>query len=236
MTTTPTRQHESSLTGTTDGLDRFADFDELPADFDELAWRLGVRSITVQQEEILTDGGEALETPLKQAAAIAVLANPWVGTGTEADLAPAAERVAPVLAKVLTDRLLEALGPACTIEAFGKGAVVGTSGELEHAGALIHTPYFGNIMREMLEGTSVLCFADGRSAASATIRVPMWHKTHATSRDHYQTIDLRLTDSPKADELCVIAAASTGPRPFPRIGDRRTDGAVTTEILKGLTK
>lgn len=236
MTTTPTRQQESGLTAAAAGLDRFADFDDLPTDFDELAWRLGARTITVQQEEILADGGEAPEAPLKQAAAIAVLANPWVGTGTQADLAPAAERVAPVLAKVLTDRLLDALGPASSIEAFGKGAVVGTKGELEHAGALIHTPYFGNIMREMLEGTSVLCFSDGRSGPSATIRVPMWHKTHATSRDHYQTIDLRLTDSPKADELCVIAAASTGPRPFARIGDRRTDGAVTTEILKGLTK
>ncbi|MGC2941203.1 MULTISPECIES: amino acid synthesis family protein [unclassified Brevibacterium] len=236
MTTTTTRTQEPGLERHGAGLGRSVDFDELPADFDELAWRLGVRTITVQQEEILADGGEDLSTPLKQAAAIAVLANPWAGTGTQADLAPAAEQVAPVLAKVLTDRLLDALGPASSIEAFGKGAVVGTNGELEHAGALIHTPYFGNIMREMLEGTSVLCFADGRSAASATIRVPMWHKTHATSRDHYQTIDLRLADSPKADELCVIAAASTGPRPFARIGDRRTDGTVTTDILKGLTK
>lgn len=236
MTTTPTRQPESGPAVQGSGLDRFGDFDELPADFDELAWRLGVRTITVQQEEILADGGEELPAPLRQAAAIAVLANPWSGTGTQADLGPAAERIAPVLAKVLTDRLLDALGPASSIEAFGKGAVVGVDGELEHAGALIHTPYFGNIMREMLEGTSVLCFADGRSAASASIRVPMWHKTHATSRDHYQTIELRLTDSPKADELCVIAAASTGPRPFARIGDRRTDGAVTTDILRGLTK
>lgn len=236
MTTTPTRQQEPGLGAQGAGWDRLAEFDERPADFDELAWRLGVRTITVQQEEILADGGEELSTPLKQAAAIAVLANPWVGTGTQADLGPAAEQVAPVLAKVLTDRLLDVLGSAASIEAFGKGAVVGTAGEIEHAGALIHTPYFGNIMREMLEGTSVLCFADGRSAASASIRVPMWHKTHATSRDHYQTIDLRLTDSPKADELCVIAAASTGPRPFARIGDRRTDGAVTTDILKGLTK
>ena len=236
MTTTPTRSQEPVLGAQAPGLDRLAEFDELPADFDELAWRLGVRSITVQQEEILADGGDELTTPLKQAAAVAVLANPWVGAGTQADLAPAAERIAPVLAKVLTDRLLEALGPASSIEAFGKGAVVGSAGEIEHAGALIHTPYFGNIMREMLEGTSVLCFADGRSGPSASIRVPMWHKTHATSRDHYQTIDLRLTDAPKADELCVIAAASTGPRPFARIGDRRTDGAVTTEILKGLTK
>lgn len=234
MTTTPTRRHESGPAGQAAELDR--DADELPADFDELARRLGVRTITVEQEEILADGGDELSTPLRQAAAVAVLTNPWVGTGTRADLASAAERIAPVLAKVLTDRLLDALGPASVIEAFGKGAVVGVGGELEHAGALIHTPYFGNIMREMLEGTSVLCFADGRSAPSASIRVPMWHKTHATSRDHYQTIELRLTDSPKADELCVIAAASTGPRPFARIGDRRTDGAVTTDILKGLTK
>lgn len=236
MTTAPTRRPDSGPVRQSACPDRVADFDELPADFDELAWRLGVRTITVQQEEILADGGEELDAPLTQAAAIAVLANPWVGTGTQADLAPAAERVAPVLAKVLTDRLLDVLGPASAIEAFGKGAVVGVDGELEHAGALIHTPYFGNIMREMLEGTSVLCFADGRSGPSASIRVPMWHKTHATSRDHYQTIDLRLADSPKEDELCVIAAASTGPRPFARIGDRRTDGAVTTDILKGLTK
>lgn len=236
MTTTPTRPQEPGLGTQRASLDRLNDFDELPADFDELAWRLGVRSITVQREEIIADGGASPDAPLTQAAAIAVLANPWAGTDTQADLAPAAEQVAPVLAKVLTDRLLDSLGPASAIEAFGKGAVVGVDGELEHAGALIHTPYFGNIMREMLEGTSVLCFADGRSGPSASIRVPMWHKTHATSRDHYQTIDLRLTDAPKADELCVIAAASTGPRPFARIGDRRTDGAVTTEILKGLTK
>ncbi len=89
-------------------------------------------------------------------------------------------------------------------------------------------------MRELLEGTSVLCFADGRAAASASIRVPMWHKTHATSRDHYQSIDVRLPDAPQPDEICVIAAAANGPRPFARIGDRRTDGTVTTDILKGL--
>lgn len=212
------------------------EFDELPADFEELATRLGVRTITVQREEILAEAGVSLTEPVKQAAAIAVLRNPWSGTAPDEDLGPATEQVSPVLAKVLTDRLLSALGPAGQVEAFGKGAVVGTAGEIEHAGALIHTPYFGNILREMLEGTSVICFADGRSGPAASIRVPMWHKTHATSRDHYQTIDVHLSDSPRADEICVVAAASTGPRPFPRIGDRRTDGTVTTEILKGLTK
>lgn len=209
---------------------------QLPDSFDELACSLGVRSVTSHVEEIIREAGTPLDRPLKQAAVVAVLANPWQGTDPGHDLSPVAIQIAPVLAKILTDRLLLALGPAATIEAFGKAALVGTEGELEHAGALIHTPYFGNIMREMLEGTSVLCFADGRTGPTGTVRVPMWHKTHATSRDHYQTIEVNTPDAPHADEICVIAAASTGPRPFPRIGDRSTDGSVTTEILKGLIK
>lgn len=245
-------------TTTADGqqhrIDHLGEFDELPADFEELAQRLGVRTITTHREEILAEAGVALSRPLQQAAAVAVLRNPWIdidqhsdidphedaGSHSDvdpySDLGPATETIAPVLAKVLTDRLLSTLGSAENVEAFGKGAVVGVGGEIEHAGALIHTPYFGNIVREMLEGTSVICFADGRSGPSTSLRVPMWHKTHATSRDHYQTIDIHLSDSPRADEICVIAAAATGPRPFARIGDRRTDGTVTTEILKGLVK
>ncbi|WP_260848330.1 amino acid synthesis family protein [Brevibacterium aurantiacum] len=230
MSTMTAREQDESI-------GRLGEHEELPANFDELAQRLGVRSITIQREEILAEAGVGLSEPLQQAAAVAVLRNPWIDSiDPHSDLGPATERIAPVLAKVLTDRLLSILGSAENVEAFGKGAVVGVDGEIEHAGALIHTPYFGNILREMLEGTSVICFADGRSGPSSSIRVPMWHKAHATSRDHYQTIDIHLSDSPRADEICVIAAASTGPRPFARIGDRRTDGTVTTEILKGLVK
>jgi hypothetical protein len=139
-----------------------------------------------------------------------------------------------VLARLLSDRLLAALGGAANIETFGKAAVVGTAGELEHAGALIHTPYFGNLVREFLEGTSVLCFTDGRAEPGDHVRVPMWHKTHATNRNHYQSIDVSLPDAPHADELAVIAVASTGPRPHPRIGDRTTDKPIDATILEGL--
>lgn len=202
--------------------------------FEGLAQQLGVRKLTVLRDEIRQEAGAPLQTPLQQAAAIAVLPNPWLGKGPEEDLSEATRRIAPVLGKLLSDRLIDSLGGVDNIEAFGKAGLVGLDGELEHAGALIHTPYFGNIVRELLDGTSVLCFADGRAAASTSIRVPLWHKQHATSRKHYQTIDVHLPDAPHADEICVIAAASTGPRPFPRIGDRSTDGQVTTEILKGL--
>jgi hypothetical protein len=139
-----------------------------------------------------------------------------------------------VLARLLTDRLLAALGGVDEIEAFGKAAIVGTAGELEHAGALIHTPYFGNLMREFLGGESIICFADTRADAGESLVVPLWHKTHAATRSHYQTISARVPDAPRADEIVVIAAASTGPRPHPRIGDRLTDPIITSQNLETL--
>ena len=139
-----------------------------------------------------------------------------------------------MLAKLLSDRLLQALGGAEKVEAFGKAALVGSDGELEHAGALIHTPFFGNLLREALGGTSIICFVDGRGVPGESLRVPMWHKTAAATRTHYQTLDLSLPDAPHAGEIAVIAAASTGPRPHARIGDRTTDQVITSEILKGI--
>ena len=82
------------------------------------------------------------------------------------------------------------------IEAFGKAAIVGTAGEIEHGGALIHTPYFGNLMREFLDGESIICFADTRADAGEPLVVPLWHKTHAATRSHYQTVTTRVPDAP----------------------------------------
>ncbi|MHC5560772.1 amino acid synthesis family protein [Kocuria sp. U4B] len=193
----------------------------------------GIRKIVHYQEEILLENGTAPAVPAVRATVAAVVSNPWVGTGPDTDLSPATERLAPQLAHVLTDRLLESLGGAEQVEAFGKAAIVGTAGEIEHAGALIHTPYFGNLVREFLEGSSIICFADDRAEAGQALVVPMWHKTHAATRSHYQTITTRVSDGPRADEIVVVVAASTGPRPHPRIGDRATDPTVTSAILEG---
>lgn len=193
----------------------------------------GIRKIVHYQEEILLENGQVPAVPVVRATVAAVVSNPWAGTGPDTDLSPATERLAPHLARVLTDRLLEGLGGAEQVEAFGKAAIVGTAGEIEHAGALIHTPYFGNLVREFLEGSSIICFADDRAEAGQALVVPMWHKTHAATRSHYQTITTRVSDGPRADEIVVVVAASTGPRPHPRIGDRATDPAVTSAILEG---
>lgn len=198
------------------------------SDYGDVAAATGLRKIFTHREEVLREGAP----PIHRATIAAVIRNPWLGTDTTTDLQPETQRIAPLLAKMLLDRLLDALSGASNIEAFGKAALVGTAGELEHAGALVHTPYFGNLLREALGGTSIICFVDGRAEAGELLRVPMWHKTAAATRDYYQTIEVNLADAPHPDEIAVIAAASTGPRPFARIGDRTTDPSVTYDILK----
>lgn len=193
---------------------------------------IGLRKLVLYRDVVLTEAGEAPAQPARRASVAAVIRNPWVGVGPSADLSEQQGQVAPVLAKLLTERLIGALGGVDEIESFGKAAIVGTAGEIEHAGALIHTPYFGNLVREFLQGESIICFADTRAEAGETLIVPLWHKTHAATRSHYQTISARVSDAPRADEIVVIAAASTGSRPHPRIGDRMTDPVVSTETLE----
>ncbi|MDQ4489952.1 amino acid synthesis family protein [Sinomonas sp. ASV486] len=208
------------------------DTQQVATNIEEAARTVGVRRIIVQQEEILRDGPGPMITSVTRAVAAAVIRNPWAGSDVSTDLAPEMERIAPILAKVLTDRLKDVLGGADEIEAFGKSAIVGLAGETEHAAALIHTPFYGNLVREFLGGSSILCFSDDRSEAGTSIAVPMWHKTAAATRSHYQTITLSVSDAPHSHEIVVVAAASTGPRPHPRIGDRTTDRPVTAEILE----
>ncbi|MGC9538927.1 amino acid synthesis family protein [Streptomyces sp. UG1] len=199
---------------------------------DHLDESIGLRKLVLYRDVVLTEAGAAPAQPARRASVAAVIRNPWAGTGPTADLSREQERVAPVLATLLTGRLIAALGGVDEIESFGKAAIVGTAGEIEHAGALIHTPYYGNLVREFLQGESIICFADTRAEAGETLVVPLWHKTHASTRSHYQTISARVSDAPRADEIVVVAAASTGPRPHPRIGDRMTDPVVTTETLE----
>lgn len=193
---------------------------------------LHVRSVRTVVEEVHAEGGSATLSPWKLAASYAVLKNPWVGQGTDSNLTEYAAYAAPILAKELAGRLAEQLGGAQHVAAFGKAAVVGLDGEIEHGGAFIHTPYFGNLFRELLEGSSIICFSESRAEPSQSLRVPLWHKTAAATRDYYQSMEVHLPDAPHADEIVVLGLAADGPRPHPRIGDRNTDPAVTLAIFE----
>lgn len=182
----------------------------------------------------MAENGSSPAVPAQRATVAAVITNPWLHTPHDTNLQPAAQTIAPRLAKQLTDRLLNHLGGAGNVEAFGKAAIIGTDGELEHGAALIHTPYFGNLMREFLAGESIICFADDRADAGEALIVPMWHKSAAATRTHYQTVPVRVPDAPRSGEIVVVAAASTGPRPHPRIGDRTTDPKIKAQDLESV--
>lgn len=191
-----------------------------------------VRRVVTVVEETLREVGEPVRVSTRRVAAVAIVDNPWVGRGVQNDLSAEATELAPEIAHLLSDRLLTALGGTEKIEAFGKAAVVGLDGETEHAGALIHTPYFGDVLRRRTDGESIIVFSDQRADAGTSLSVPLWHKNHASTRSHYQTIPVRVPDAPRPNEIAVIATAADGSRPNARIGDRRTDTALTENVPK----
>ncbi|WP_109773667.1 amino acid synthesis family protein [Quadrisphaera granulorum] len=182
-----------------------------------------LRKVVVHEDEVLREGGLVVDGLVRRVAAAAVIRNPWVGRGHVADLAPAVAATAPLVARALAHLLLDAAGGAHRVEAFGKAVVVGLDGEAEHGAAFIHTPYFGDVLRWATEGTSIIAFSEARGDAGETITVPMWHKTAAATRSHYQSVQVRVPDAPRRDELVLVAAVSTSARPRARIGDRTTD-------------
>lgn len=189
-----------------------------------------VRKIVTWEEEVRVEGENVLDTPWRKVAVAAVIRNPWHGEGYVEDLEPAVSRIAPKLAQELSSRVLRTLGGVEQVEAFGKAALIGLEGEIEHGASLIHTPHFGDLYREAVDGTSILAFSDRRAGAGEALVIPMWHKTASTTRSHYQTFELRIPDAPRADELVVAVAGADGPRPYARIGDRSTDGKVATGV------
>ncbi|BBJ38758.1 peptide synthetase [Streptomyces antimycoticus] len=193
-----------------------------------------LRKVVTVADELLLELGRPVAAPVRRVAAAAVISNPWAGGGFVADLGPEVERIAPGLARLLTGRISEALGGVDRIESFGKAAIVGLDGEIEHGGALIHTPFFGNVFRELTEGTSIIVFSDDRLPAGEPLTVPLWHKTAASTRSHYQTCQIRIPDAPRPDEIVVIAAGASGPRPNARIGDRATDPLIRLADLDDL--
>ena len=119
-----------------------------------------IRKTLLQVETVLIEGGKAAPAPLRLYAALAVVKNPWAGLGYVEDLKPAIHEAAPVLGALLTGMILEAVGSGAAVEAYGKSAVVGLDGELEHASALIHTLRFGNHYREAVGAKSYLAFCN----------------------------------------------------------------------------
>ncbi len=182
-----------------------------------------IRKTLVSIETTLVEGGRAAPVPLKLIAAAAVIRNPWAGRGFVEDLKPEIHAVAPVLGELLTGMVLEAAGGGDKVEGYGKSAVVGLGGEVEHASALIHTLRFGNHYRTAVGARSYLSFCNTRGGANAPVMIPLMDKNDAGRRSHYLTINFAIPDAPADDEIVIALGASIGGRPHHRIGDRYQD-------------
>ncbi len=182
-----------------------------------------IRKTLLHIETTLIEGGRAAPKPLKLIAAAAVIRNPWAGMGFVQDLKPAIHDVAPELGALLTGMILDAAGGGDAVEGYGKAAIVGLNGEVEHASALIHTLRFGNHYRQAVGAKTYLAFTNIRGGANTPIMIPLMDKNDEGRRSHYLTVHFAIPDAPAADEIVVALGASIGGRPHHRIGDRYQD-------------
>ncbi|MGI6854793.1 amino acid synthesis family protein [Mesorhizobium sp. 1B3] len=175
-----------------------------------------IRKIAVLTEEIFHEGGPTAQQPRRRAAAMALVGNPFAGRYVEG-LQAAMDDLKP-LGLMLTDRLIGALGgDAKAIDAYGKGAIVGTAGELEH-GALWHVPG-GYAMRERLgEAKAIVPSAKKVGAFGSRIDVPLGHINAAYVRSHFDAMEVGLSDGPRPDEILFVLAMACGPRVHNRMG------------------
>ena len=182
-----------------------------------------IRKTVTYIENTLIEGGKAAPRPLRLIGVAAVLTNPWAGRGFTDDLSPEIRAIAPVLGELLTREIIAAAGSGEATEGYGKAAICGTSGEIEHASALIHTLHFGNHYRRAVGAKTYLAFTNLRGGPNTPIMIPLMDKNDEGRRSHYLTIQMAIPDAPAANEIVVALGASVGGRPHHRIGNRYQD-------------
>jgi hypothetical protein len=175
-----------------------------------------IRKIAVLTEEIFHEGGPAASEPRRRVAGLAVVKNPFAGRYAE-ELQSAMDDLKP-LGLLLTDRMIEALGgDIMAIDGYGKGAIVGTSGEIEH-GALWHVPG-GYAMRERLgQAKAIVPSAMKVGAFGSRLDVPLGHTNAAYVRSHFDAMEVGIADGPRPDEILFCLAMACGPRIHSRMG------------------
>jgi hypothetical protein len=196
-----------------DGSRNIADIKTAPqGDFGEL---VKVRKFVIHIEEVLHEFGPAANPPQLKGYIAAVAANPYAGRYVE-DLMPLMEALKP-LGTAMAQRLIDALGGVDKIVAYGKSAIVGENGELEHA-ALWHEPG-GYGMRQLIKPSKAIVPSTKKVAGPGRpVDVPLAHVNAAYVRSHFDCIECSIPDAPRADEIVWIQSMATGARIYDRAG------------------
>jgi amino acid synthesis protein len=185
-----------------------------------------IRKIVTFLEETHTEMGQTVNPPTRRAAAAAVIENPFAGMFVQ-DLTELVD-IGEELGSLLTERAVTALGIAGpSAESYGKAAVVGENGELEHAAALLH-PKLGTPVRKVLgKGAALIPSSKKRGAPGVPLDIPLGHKDAAFVRSHFDGMEIRVNDAPRPNEILVAIAVTDSGRPLPRVG------GLTKDQIKG---
>ena len=185
------------------------------------AGRARIRRLVVQVDETRIEMGRAIDPPTRRAVAMAVIANPYAGRYEEN--LDALIQIGEELGGLLGERCVRALGISPgQAEGYGKAAIVGEAGELEHAAAILH-PKLGAPLRKAVEkGAALVPSAKKMGTLGTAIDVPLGHKDAAYVRSHFDAIEARVADAPRADEIVVAVAVTDSGRPLARIGGLKT--------------
>jgi hypothetical protein len=185
-----------------------------------------IRKIVTFVEETRTEMGKPVNPPTRRAAAAAVIENPFAGNYVE-DLTELIE-IGEELGALLTERAVAALGIlGAFAESYGKAAAVGENGELEHAAAILH-PKLGTPVRKTLgKGAALIPSSKKRGGPGVALDIPLGHKDAAFVRSHFDGMEIRINDAPRANEIVVAIAVTDSGRPLPRVG------GLTKDQIKG---
>ncbi|MCB1380560.1 MAG: amino acid synthesis family protein [Alphaproteobacteria bacterium] len=180
-----------------------------------------IRKLVTFVDETLSEQGRDVSPPIRRAAAVAVISNPYAGVYQE-DLSDLID-IGEELGGLLAERAVAALGIAgSAVESYGKAAAVGENGELEHAAAILH-PKLGAPFRKVLgKGAALIPSSKKRGGMGVVLDVPLGHKDAAYVRSHFDGLEVRINDAPRANEIMVAVAVTSGGRPFPRVGGLKT--------------
>lgn len=176
-----------------------------------------IRKLIVQVDETRIEMGQAVDPPVRKALAMAVIANPCAGRYVENldELVAIGEELGGLLGRKCVQALGVAPGQA---QSYGKAAIVGEAGELEHAAAILH-PKLGTPLRQAVEkGAALVPSSKKRGGLGTAIDVPLGHKDAAYVRSHFDAMEARVGDAPRADEIVVAVVVTDGGRPLPRVG------------------
>ena len=193
--------------------------------------KASIRKIIVQVDEIHFDGGKAVNPPTRRALAMAVIANPYAGRFSESldELIDIGEE----LGAMLGERCVQALGIAPEqAQSYGKAAIVGEGGELEHAAAILHPKLGAPLRKAVSKGAALVPSAKKQGTLGTAIAVPLGHKDAAFVRSHFDAMEARVADAPRANEIVVAVVVTDSGRPHPRIGGLQVNEIVGQDGLR----